>query len=655
MARRTLEYGKHSPFSGVFGRPRNLAWPVHAFRVTIPATGNGGQGGLNPFEAVILNMVEAVGGQDSKALSEETCIPIDLVRSIILRLRDRELIDSDNQIMARQQRRRDRDQDDDFYTSALAFRELVGGEVLPFVHVLDASNPIRTKETEPKARILDIEPNACGLGAPSTRAVIDAIIQMKRRATEHGHYIRIPTIEQVRVGREPEEFLLDCRIAVETRSAEFRIADPFGIGFSRLLEHVFASRLEDDESLQRWMRNWLETLANPNQDSRQPPMATNRFDTPSNRRRYPKLVQTLTPARGFRHRSVTDIYASLEWSFFYTCEAYEPSIAIRQLRAEVGPGYSRRMAALAASIGFEVPEYGFRPVPRGRLADYDNRKAEMDTVIAIALLQAESDEDHPMHRLAKVQPDLFVNIRKLESDRGSRAHGAHVPLRSEVELASDAMMRDTISTLLPSVQFDDGGADAPAESEADLLLDARISLIDTFGYRPFRMLGPDTQNALLEAEKFLLASHDGDDARELVVNLYAALQGALRGFLGGATPLGLTESDYKKAAWDRARRAGLGDLPQGMRSVNPRRIREALQGIDRSLGASALVMLLTTSENRLAALARQQPSFLTDIGTIHERRGHGNEPLPMSTVDARNLRRITTLSLETLLELAEED
>ena len=91
------------------------------------------------------------------------------------------------------------------------------------------------------------------------------------------------------------------------------------------------------------------------------------------------------------------------------------------------------------------------------------------------------------------------------------------------------------------------------DSQADLLLDARTSLLDAFGFQSFNRLGPDAQNSLIEAEKFWLVVKDGDDAREFVLNLYAALQGVLRGFLGGAAPLGLTESEYKKAAGDRAR------------------------------------------------------------------------------------------------------
>lgn len=600
-------------------------------------------------------MIEAVGGQDVKVLSEETCIPVDLVRSILLRLRDRGLIDVDNQIPSRQRRRRTDEQLDDVYTSAFVFREMVGGGVLPFVHVLDASNPIKTKDTHPQARQLHVGPDARNLGTPSTRAVVNAIRQMQRRADEHGLLTRVPTIEQVRVEREPEEYLLDCRIAIQTRDADWRIADPFGIGFSRHLEGVFKARLETDENLQGWMTNWLESLANPIENNPVRPTAVSAFDTPSTRQRYPKLVEALRPAGASEHRSVTNIYAALEWAFFYSCEAHNPLIPMRQLRAETGPRFSKRISEAAASIGFEVPPHGFRQIPEGRFDDYVNRKAEMDTVIAIALLQAESDEEHPMRRLAESRPDLLLNLRQLASDRDRRAHGADVGLKSDTELASDAMMREVVSTLLPSVQFDSATSVKMADSEADFLLDARVSLLDTFGYKLFNKLGPDTQNCLLEAEKLLLVAEDGDNGREFLIYLYAALQGALRGFVSGARPLAVAESDYRSVASRRSHSAGFGDLPDGIRTVNTRRVREALEGRERSLGASVLVLLLTSSKQFLEALAHRQPTFLTDVDTIQRRRGHGNEPIPMSTADARILRRTAIITLETLLELAEED
>ena len=650
LVTRTLDYGVNSPFVGIFGSPRHLSWPVHAYRVTIPATVTRGQGGLNPFERVILNMIDATGDGDEHALANETCIPVDLVRSVVLKLRDRGLLDMDNRIIDRRRDAWESNRHEELYTSALVFRERVGGEVLPFVHVLDASNPIKTKDVSWKATTLN---SATNRGAPSTREVIDAITEMKRRVDEHNHKARIPTIEQIRVEREPEEFLLDCQIAVQTRDADFRIADPFGLGFSRALENAFNERLQHDRGLQRWMTDWRHSLANPSAYHREQVKPRFSYDTPANRRRYPKLVETLTPAPGARHRSVTAMYAALEWALYYTCEARNPGIAIRQLNAETGPTYSQRLSEVAAGLGFEVPPFGFRPIPRGRFDDYRNNKSEMETVLA--LLQAESDDEHPMHTLARTHPDFIVRVRALARDRGKRVHGARVPLTVDTELDSDAFMRGAISTLLPAVRFEEGAQGTPDDSPADLLLDARASLLGTLGYQSFGKLGPDAQNSLMEAEKFYLVLNDGDDGREFLVNLYSALQGVLRRFLGGVAPIGLTERDYKKVAKERAKRARLGDLPPGIGSVNPRRIREALQGRDLSLGASVLALLLTASESRLASLARGQRTFLADVEVIHERRGHGNEPVAMSRAEAARLRKTAITTLATLLDLTSED
>ena len=86
---------------------------------------------------------------------------------------------------------------------------------------------------------------------------------MKRRSEAYAQSTRTPDIAQIRVEREPESYLLDCPIAVQGHDADFRIADPFGTGFSRVLEDVFTHRLETDEKLQRWMTKWRQSLRAP--------------------------------------------------------------------------------------------------------------------------------------------------------------------------------------------------------------------------------------------------------------------------------------------------------------------------------------------------------------------------------------------------------
>ena len=76
-----LDYDKPNPFGGIIGKPRKLAWPVNAYRVTLPKV-SGTDDGLNAFERVILKLLDAVGVMDADELAAETRIPLDLVKGI---------------------------------------------------------------------------------------------------------------------------------------------------------------------------------------------------------------------------------------------------------------------------------------------------------------------------------------------------------------------------------------------------------------------------------------------------------------------------------------------------------------------------------------------------------------------------------------------
>lgn len=655
MSTRTLDYGMNNPFFAVIGRPRHLAWPVHAYRITIPATLNTGRELLNPFESVVLNVIDAVGGLDDGTLSQETCIPVDLVRNVTLRLRDRGFINKDNLIIDTQRSNWERETHEESYTSALAFRELVGGRLLPFVQVLDDRSPLKTKVIDQGIRTLPRDHTSSRLGAPSPREIIIAITQMKRRSGAHAQSTRSPTIEQIRVERQPEDYFLDCPIAIQAHDADFRVADPFGTGFSRVLEDVFSLCLETDERLQEWMLKWRQSLSAPNTRDGEESRPSEPFDTNQNRCRYPNLVRMLTPARGELHRSAKAIYASLEWALYYTCEMHDPQLAIRRLKQETGTSYSQWLSGITDGVGFTVPRAGFRPLPNGKFDDYVNQKPEMETVLAIALVQAEADHEHPLRRIAAAHPDFVEHIRTLARDRGGIAHGRAVDVATDAPLESDPFMRESIIMLLPAIRFDSDPKRTDAGSQADIRLDARTSLLNAFGYPSFNKLGPSAQASLLSAEQFWLVCKDGDDALSFVGHLYSALQGVLRSFLNEGAPLGIPEGEYKKRAEARAHEAGLGVLPKALASVNPRRIRETLQGNELTLGASVMTFLLTTSPEVLAGLGNAQPAFLTVIADIITKRGHLNQPVPMTRADVGKIRKSATSTVRTLLELTQED
>ena len=100
MPMKILDYGRPNPFGDTIGGRRNLAWPVNAYRVTLPKASDDGDD-LNPFERVILKLLDAVGAMDAHALADETRIPLDFLKGILLRLRDKELIDEHNAIIKR--------------------------------------------------------------------------------------------------------------------------------------------------------------------------------------------------------------------------------------------------------------------------------------------------------------------------------------------------------------------------------------------------------------------------------------------------------------------------------------------------------------------------------------------------------------------------
>ena len=650
MPARTLDYGENNPFPRAIGSPRHLAWPVHAYRITIPAAASADEELLNPFERVILNVLDAVGRLDEDDLAQETCIPVSLVRAVILRLQDKGLINEDNLIVAANRENWEKETDEDRYTSALAFRELVGGRLLPFVQVLGDGNPLRTKVVD-RFTSLPQDRASSRPRPPSAREVIFVITQMKRRSEAYAQSTRTPAIAQIRVEREPESYLLDCPIAVQGHDADFRIADPFGTGFSRVLEDVFTRRLETDGNLQRWMTNWRQSRSAPKGDVGGRSRSREPFDTEEILRRYPNLVHALRPPRGMQRRSVEDIYASLEWALYYTCEMHDPQLAIRRLKHETGNNYSQWLSGIAEELGFNVPRYGFRAMLGGKFKDYLDQKPEMETVLGIALLQAEADYEHPLRKIASADPDFIGRIRSLARERGNRAHGKRVTIADGTALESDLFMRASISALLPAIQFDPNAQSTGADAQADLLLDARTGLQGAFGYQAFNKLGLSAQASLLTAEQFWLGCKDGDDARAFISNMYSTLQGVLREFLSGAAPAGVPERDYEKQARTRAGLAGLGELPDRLAFVKSHRIRETLQGNDLSMGASVIALLLTASEELLQEIANAQPDFLAVIGDLLAKRGHANQPVPMKKAEVGKVRKSAISVVRTLLEL----
>lgn len=417
-----LDYGKSDPFTGIIGKVCHLAWPVNAYRVTFPRILNGSNA-LNAFERVILELLNAVGELDAHELAVETCIPPDLVKGILLRLQDKGFIDEYNAVIMEKYNDSVKYEKDNLsFVTALFFRERVTGKILPFLHQLDAENPLRKKEGG-QEKFRTILPSAIHkVNTLTQRDVTNTLQIMKKRAVIFSREERIPSVRQITIVGPPEPYYLDCPIAIQKIDGEFRIADPFGNGFSLILEKAFEQLLGRDGDLAKWLLNWKKDLKNRDhvsQDTRSQEL----FETDDNRRYYPKLIVNLRPSKNRQFRTLAKIHASIEWALFYACCVRPFKDVIITLTCTEQSEHAALLEQIARDLGCELPLKGFRSIREGKLLDFEDGRAYQETVLAIALLQAHKDAGHPLRKLISMYPDLIIRLRAINARRNEKAHG----------------------------------------------------------------------------------------------------------------------------------------------------------------------------------------------------------------------------------------
>lgn len=643
-----LDYGKPIPFSSIIGRPRNLAWPVNTYRVTLPRVLDNGDG-LNAFERVILKLLEVVGVMDAGALADETRIPLDLVKSVLLRLQDKGLIDEHNAVIERERK----EERLPVFVTALVFRELATGKILPFLHFLDTS-PLekQSEEAQEKKRPYEIRwNNAHKQKMPVPRDVINALRAMRKRAAAFGSDNEMPAVQQITIADTPETYLLDCPIAIQKNDGEYRIADPFGNGFSLILENAFEKLLEQEEGLSKWLHGWKQSLSTPRPEK---PDATPKepFDSDVNLQRYPKLIANLRPSRNSPFRSIAKIHASIEWALFYCCCRRPVESVTNRLKFTTQDQHPALLEQAAKAIGLEPLPGGFRPIREGKLRDFQDGGAYLETVFAIALLQAQDDAWHPLRRLATAHPDLINRLLAINAKRNEKSHGKGGADVSQQELTDDSFMREVVHALVPDIVFADTPAAAPdKDAQGDALLEARANIQAELGFKLFNHLGANLQDRLVHAEHFFLFCHDGGDALAYVLDLCAAVQASFDRVLAGRLPPDTSDAQLKGMAESKAVEACFcTGLPESLLTVKTLAVRQTLQGGSQSLGACVIAFLLVSDEDALTAIYGAQPSFVDDMANLITRRGHGNEPLPMSRGDIVHLRKAALTTIRTLME-----
>lgn len=652
MQIRYLDFGNVTPRTGVIGAARHLGWPVNGYRISLPRT-IGDIEVLNPFEKVILGIMRVTRHRDTASISSETCLESDFVEGVLLRLRDKGFVDEQNRITDEGAKCLDQSAEGLELRTAWVFRELVSGKLLPFIYLPQDDSPPRWKKEPQYAKVL--KPAIKGFGKPSPDEVLASMRETKRRVEGYGEEIHLPRVGQIDVSPNPERYLLDCPIVMRDSDGRWRIADPFGYGYSRELESAFLQEMGESEELQKWLMKWSGSLVidgydEPHADN-SASLSKNVCDT------YPELGQCLRIRRDGT-RSIGQVYAAVEWALFYSCRINGFADKVDELRFASGLDQVSMVKSAMASIGCNATSF-VAPVGRRDLTQYLSGTPEMKVVLPMSILQAADDPSHPLRLFCEKHPDFVERVWRMKGRRDAPLHGGDSDRVVDLGSPDDEYMKELVSTLLPEVVFaDDGranGAQADNMAFKNVNFNAENSIMGEFGPAvPYLKMTRGARESLLSTERFWITFDGEENVQPFINDCYAALQAILDAEIvsNRVKRPNSKAFDPCSTAVERCERIGLGELPSGLLNAKRSFIQDALQGGgNHTLGPALIVYLSLAEEQKLSFIQSVVPGFVQGICDLIALRGHGNGTIKKSRDETGNYRVFTFEAIKAILEV----
>ena len=678
---------------------QEIAWPCHAFRVTLPVRQ---QGSLNLFEETVLQLLSLRRFEASK-LADATCLPVDLIEFILLRLRDNQLLTANDELTepAKEYLTLKETTPPD-YEGRILFRELLGGQFLPVLWKGDLRSE-SVLDWSPSHIMIELgtagKPFALNLHVirrndvgrrPIAPKVLDVlgVIRQHQRLNRQFSILRGASpadiavgMGQIRINEHPESYLLRCQLLVPEGSTDFLVADPFGYGCSDVLERAYRELLltdrKEEDIVLRLRERVLgqqtrshETVQTP---SSAPKIARN---YPELRRLYARIQKDLEKSNcvpnsrdeeaqivGVRQRLVQDLYSAIEWALRYCLDTSRDESQVQLLLSGTSESNAEILKKMAIASGFYCNDLGnLLKISPGRVGSFAYGATDMQSLLAVAIASAYSNSLHPLRQLATVSPDWLQFITIIKRDRDPAAHGQSPGLPQKRLEAHYARTLETIRMLLPNAIPNTGMSGTasphiPARVEYEARMAARLSLERTLGVQAFKLLGPNITNLLVGVERFSPEPSENKEveAGVLVSDLCAALQLTLQQI--GAEFKGITHKPGQIAlefAEENARKAGFslnnGKLPRCILTVKHTAIEQALSGLSPTLGASTVTLLLLAPVEWLRQAAQRQPDYLLVIAEAADLRGHGNRSITLLVSKLKSLKQDIYQTIKTTTE-----
>ena len=639
MKPRILDFGSSPELSGTFSRMlAKVYWPADAFRVTFPlpvdATAE-----INIFERLILRLLELGITRTEEALSKEACLDKDLVRTVVRQLQDKGFVDEylrpDAKVLQKLNVASEHSGVATFAT-AVVFRERLRGKLLPYIHIVTDETPLRnaaSQEVQKGEMDLSFFVRETKKSSPPGKEEIRTLL---RSSSSRSRVQGLPRIKVglVNIEAKPETVLLPCSLVFD--GSRPLVTDPFGAGYSAALCVALTESRRRQTALNKMISNCESRFSRSSLHLKE--IVGDRVSQKT-RQRYPRLADSLRR----RYLAAGDVYHALEWALFYASFRVPVEEALFLIEEAIRQDELPDILVEAASRTGFVLDVGkerrirFVPIPLEKIRDYRLGKADMNTVLAISLFQADiHSESSPLSEMSRIIPDFLQRLQRLRRERNPQLHGEKIGSERKDSPEWDWGAK-AIRILLPdAVMCSDSPVAAERKHEIDEEIACRMRLQMRFGYSLFSRLTETQVMNIVKAELNAEVESDEADRQPFATRMCNVLESLLKSRIRSVDfRKGMTADSFDSALAARVESLGLSKvISRPCFNIRARNRIRAASCDPPTLGACILCFVALEDEDVLRTLTNVNPRWVKTVADLLELRGHGNEarPLPKASV-----------------------
>ena len=315
-------------------------------------------------------------------------------------------------------------------------------------------------------------------------------------------------------------------------------------------------------------------------------------------------------------------YRVTEWQDHFTTNIHQNERVLTNLSQQLGFIFHKR--SNSNNITYDKLVKPLFLVKMGSIKFLNVAKPEMKPALAMVLLSATLNDQHPFRLLAESFPDLLQRLAKLHHYRNSLSHG---DLSVLDQISKDELFE--INQLYLSLVKDEemfiGQTTQPKWLEDDTRFKYRKQLIALFG----RYFIEFVDSGVLRQMEQALSTADCNDGRLRVNALAGALQQSL--FIANTV---LISSEHKPKPANQylqiIKKHWGNFLPENLLKTAENNINRAANGVDSTLGANLIIYLAYESDNS-NLLKKNDSQLVNQIAKLIEIRGHGGAVIGQQT------------------------